>query len=202
MKSENLNICTKDLGKLIHDRAKKTIDDFIQYCKQSDAPINVMYQDEHLKSVLGMVLTLQTIEYFVKTIGRNFSLEFKVEKYEDYGAKEGIVYNLRNSSRRNQKLNDLANEWVIDVLRSSDRKVRGTIAEVISHEKKSLTHWRELTITCGDKHLTIYPDGGLINGWHLDGPACTRIYKNEDTTTADNPPIILTEDIKIEVTTA
>ena len=202
LKDDNLSINTRDLGELIHNRAKNTIDDFIEYCKHSNDPINILYQDEHLKSVLAMVLTLHTIEYFAKAIGRNFSLEFRVEKYEDYSAKEGIVWNLRNSSKRNRMLNDLASEWVVDVLRSSNRTVRGTVAEVISHEKRTLTHWRELTITCGDKHLTIYPDGGFINGWHLDGAACTRIYKNEDTTTADNLPIYLGEDIKIEVTTA
>lgn len=29
------------------------------------------------------------------------------------------------------------------------------------------THWRALSIQCGNKVLTIYPDGGFINGWNL-----------------------------------
>ncbi len=38
-------------------------------------------------------------------------------------------------------------------------------------EKKKVyefEHWRELRFVCGDKTLSIYPDGGFANGWNLD----------------------------------
>ena len=46
-------------------------------------------------------------------------------------------------------------------------EIHGELVEICSAPKKTLTHWRELSFVCGEKKLTIYPDGGFINGWRI-----------------------------------
>ena len=77
--------------------------------------------------------------------------------------------------------------------------------DIKSESPKTLTHWRELSISCGGKKLSIYPDGGFANGWHLaDKFARARdehhgFYSQENTTTRDNISVRLGEDIKFDV---
>lgn len=192
---------TRDLGLLIHSNAKGIIDDFLSYCQTKDYPIQFVYLEEHLKSVLGMVLTLQTIAYFAKCINKAFSLEFKLERYEDYAANNWLTSNLRNSSKRNEKLTQFSNDLLKELYEESGGQIVGNLVPIVSAEPKTLPHWRSLTITCGDRCLIVYPDGGFANGWKMD---FRRTRKNqftqENTKVSDNIPIYLDENIKIEVT--
>ena len=178
---ENSTVFSKSLGALIYEKSKTQVDEFVSYCKSVDAPLEVTYQDEHLKSVLGMVLTMQTTEYFIKLIGKRFSLDFLVEKYEDLGARIGVMYNIRNSSKRNAMLMELSMQWKNHL--AQDEHIIGEIRPVSSKEQRVLTHWRVLEFSCGGKHLCIFPDAGFINGWRINGNAATRRYSVEDTTT-------------------
>ena len=172
------------------------IDDFIDYCRGMDGKLEIKYQDEHLKSVLGMVITLQTIGYFVNKIGKEFSLEFFLEKYIDYNAdpkNNYITANFDNSSKRNAKLNELVEGWI--------GEAHGNLVPIESKERGSLPHWRELSITCGTRQLVLYPDGGFANGWLFDSQnniTGEKFYR-DNTTIQDNIPIKLKETIKIGI---
>ena len=61
------------------------------------------------------------------------------------------------------------------------------------------THWRALSIQCGNKVLTIYPDGGFINGWNLSHVGNNKYYTIENTTTRDNIYITRIQDVKFDV---
>ena len=64
------------------DDAKAIVAQFTDYClTHSKEKLKVSYQDEHLKSYLGMVVTLQFIKSFIEPIKRNFTLDFILEQY-------------------------------------------------------------------------------------------------------------------------
>ena len=188
-------IQSKGLGKLIQSKAGGIIEQFIAHCKESDGKLKIWYQDEHLKSVLGMVTTMQVVEYFVKEIGKDFILAFNMEKYEDSSLRQGIASNMRDYRMRDDHLELLADPW-LEML-EDDYSIIGEV-EINSQERKTLTHWRELSIECNGKRLSIYPDGGFINGWSLRTP-CSKRYELENTDTDDNIPLRLTQDIKYDV---
>ena len=144
-----------------------------------------------------MILTHQTIEYFAKYIGKDFTLEFKVEKYDDYHAKMGIQANLYNSAVINQKLTELANQWAQKL--KVDNNLRCSLIPIVSLEHNTLTHWRELAFTCNGKTLSIYPDGGFANGWSLSVEGNKKRYTPENTCITDEMPMRLKQDIRIEV---
>ena len=63
--------------------------------------LTVKYQDEHLKSPLGMVVTLQFIEHFVRKINKPFTLKFINEEYTENGNRYDIDSNIDNDYDRN-----------------------------------------------------------------------------------------------------
>lgn len=196
--AEHKTIKTKELGSIIQKNSNGIIDNFIEHCLQSKSELVIKYQDEHLKSVLGIITTLQVIGHVVEQANCNFKLEFLVEKYyENKNYVPGITNNLLSDLDRDEKLKNLTKEW-LDFL-ESENNIVGKLESVESKERRSLTHWRVLSITCGSKTLHIYPDGGFINGWILDRKSNSRYFQPDDTTTADNITISRIEDIKFDV---
>lgn len=194
-------IQSRDLGKHIHENAREIIDAFVSHCKSvSEEPVFV-YKDEHLKSVLGMVISMQTIEYFARLIGKDFEVSFLMEKYFDNSNRRGIMANIATNTDRDDKLEELCRAW-LDKL-DQEAGIYGTCSEIKSVEARSLTHWRELSITCGGKKLVIYPDGGFANGWHIASnnshAVSYKYYDENNTTTDDNITIKLNQDIKFDV---
>lgn len=186
-------IYSKDLGAIIESEASSIFNEFFSYCSTKDSPVKFIYQDEHLKSVMGIILTLQTIEYFVRKLNKPFSVEFMVEKYQDIQRRPGIAVNLPNNGDRDMFLNGLSRAWIETL------DISGSIVPVASRERNTLTHWRELSIECAGKKLSIYPDGGLMNGWTISRN--NHIYF-EPTNVDASTEVILTrnQDIKIDVT--
>ena len=198
----DIHISTSCLGELIHhSEAADIINLFITYCHKQKSVLKVYYQDEHLKSVMGMLLTLQTIDYFTKLIDKPLTLEYRLEEYEDDYQKSGVAANMKSSDVRDCKLQEMSNEWAGLYKMETDNDVN--ICEIVSAPKRSLTHWRELTFECGEKRLSIFPDGGLCNGWSLDMDTLkannSKYYNQGNTSYTDTLPITLREDIKIEV---
>lgn len=189
-------IHSKDLGKTIHTHdktAQNIIDRFINHCKSSDGNLYISYQDEHMKSLASFVLTLQTIEYFVNLIGKDFRLEFFMEEYYYDIQKRGIFANIQDSDKRDDKLVETINHWW-------DRlKHKADVEDIESKPAGSLTHWRVLNFEYNGKRLSIYPDGGLLNGWKLGKLGPNERYEYYDTTTDDNLPLQRQSDIKFEV---
>lgn len=196
--SENVRIKTRELAAILEKASEGIIEEFIDYAKSSGKAVSVCYQDDFLRSIVGMVLTLQTIEYFVSKIGNEFSLQFKFEEYDNGGSRLQVMGNLPNSAIRDTILTQMTDGW----LNSLD--VTGTLIPIKSLPEKALPHWRELSFVCGDKKLSIYPDGGFMNGWNLDNRIDTtgqrpKFYTPENTNTSDNISLYRKEDIKFDI---
>lgn len=191
---------SSEIGELIYnhdDKAKRIIDKFISHCANSKGDLYISYQDEHLKSVAAIVLSLQTIEFFVKKINKDFELEFFLEEYNYGMQKRGLFANLENSSRRDNLLQSKAESWVNYMDYEDD--LNGKLIDVKSAKAGTLTHWRVLNFECNGKRLSIYPDGGLLNGWGFDKANSTKYYDLDTTSHEDDIPMIRQQAIKYEV---
>ncbi len=159
-------IKTSELGEILQKKSNGLVDEFIAYAKADGGALEICYQDEHLKSIMGIILTLQTIGHFIKQIGADFTIEYSVERYrDDRGNPDSITANQPSSDIRDSWLNRMTAAWIDDL--AHDNKIKGELLPVASLEKRTLTHWRELTVKCGKKRLCIYPDGGFINEWNI-----------------------------------
>lgn len=167
----------------------------------------VCYQDEHMKSIISIILTLQTAGYFIKEIGNPFSMEFKLERYDtDSGKWDSVTANIPSSYSkedvrigRDDWIEPIANSWIDDL--DYENQIEGTLIPVCSQPKNSLTLWRVLSLECAGKHLSIYPDGGLMNGWSIYNTPGK--YQRYDTSTiAHDTEIDLcrNQEIKFDVT--
>ena len=94
----------------------------------------------------------------------------------------------------------MANELVDDI--SYNNGIDGSLIPVVSKRKGSLTHWRVLTFECAGKRLSIYPDGGFMNGWFIyNAPGKPRHEYDLSTLTYDSEiNIFRNQDIKFDVT--
>ena len=199
--NDSLIIKSTALGELIKTKSDTLISDFISHCKShSQDGVSFVYQDEHMKSVLAMVICLQTIGYFIKEIGHKYTLEFKIERYEDNnGRSRSLTINQPTSLERDRWLNDLA-KGLVDELENVNA-IEGTLVPIVSGAKRSLTHWRVLEIVCAGKKISIYPDGGFANGWQIyNDPAS---YQRYDINSIDYDTVvglIRNQDIKYDVT--
>lgn len=194
-------IRTSRLAAIIEERSGSIVEQFISHCRvHEEEKITVTYQDEHLKSILGMVLTLQTISYFLRKAQNEFTLEFKVEKYfAENGKSNSVVANLPTSQERDAWLRKLA-EDTLDTL-DIENGIIGELLPISSSQKRSLTHWRVLSLECAGKRLSIYPDGGFMNGWMIyNGPGARRYYDETSISHKTDVDICRNQDIKFDVT--
>jgi len=201
--NDYLNIHTDELGGILSKLSGGIIEDFITECKQAGKKLEISYQDEHLKSILGMVFTLQTIGWFVKSVGNDFTLHFLLEKYIDHGYKDKFNTNLPTAHDRDEWLTKIAGKWMKDTNSAAGGKYTGQLIPVESLDRGTLPHWRVLTIKCSDKTLNIYPDGGFMNGWnfkpeHKPGVPY-KYYEVGNTTTDDVLTLERVQDIKFDV---
>ena len=206
------NIKTSELGQLIRSKSGHLIDSFIEHCKaHEEETVKVSYQDEHMKSILSMILTLQTAGYFIKEIGNPFSMEFKLERYDsDSGKWDSMTANLPSSFSkqitaserkigRDEWLESLSNSWKEDF--DYDNQIEGTVLPICSQPKNTLTHWRVLSLECAGKRLCIYPDGGLMNGWSIyNAPGQFHRYDTATITHDTEIDLQRNQDIKFDVT--
>lgn len=193
------NINTAELGQIIQDKSEGLIDEFIAYAKQDGEKLTITYQDEHLKNILGMVITLQTIGHIVKQIGADFSIEFLIEYYrDDKGNAESISANQPSSEKRDIWLKSLTNAWIEDLYTES--QIDGELVPIESKNKRTLTHWRVLSISCGKKKLSIYPDGGFINEWNIARQPNGEFYDTATITHDTKIYLYRNKEIKFDVT--
>jgi hypothetical protein len=160
-----------------------------------------------MKSIMSIVLTLQTVGYYVKEIGNPFSLEFKLERYDtDSGKWNSVTANIPSSYTkedgrigRDSWLESLAHQWNEDL--DYEDHIEGTILPICSRPKNSLTHWRVLSFECAGKRLCIYPDGGLMNGWSIyNAPGQFHRYEISTITHDTEINLYRNQEIKFDVT--
>lgn len=192
-------IKTNDLFSILRNSSDGIVDKFISHCKQHGKPLTISYQDEHLKSVMGMVLTLQTIGGFVKEIGQDFTLKYLMEMYSDPNYRGTITANLQDNAQRDTILTDLTEGWLNDL--KNDNDLNGTLVPIHSQQYNKLPHWRVLIMECAGKRLCIYPDGGFANGWDLlrDWTVNSKRFTIENTDTRDVIVLKRRQDIKFDI---
>lgn len=191
-------IYTDQLGPILQKESGGVIDQFINYAQQNGSPLRIFYQDEHLKGIMGMVLTLQTIGYIITQIGSNFQIEFKVEEYKDYmGKEESITANQPSSELRNKKLEELTNEWIKCL--KHENGIEGKLVHIVSLKKNTLEHWRVVSFTCGNKILSIYPDGGFINEWYIARQPNGEYFTKDNVTCNTKIYLFRNKDIKFDI---
>lgn len=196
--AEFKQIYSKELGKILQDKSDGLFAQFIQYAKQKGTPIRVSYQDEHLKSIMGIILTLQTMEVVLEQIGADFEIEFKVESYrDDKGNADKISTNQPTSVMRDSWLTSQTKLWLEQLCRG--KRFSGRLVPVVSLPKRTLTHWRVLTFECGGKRLSIYPDGGFINEWNIGKQPDGSFYDVSDITPDANVFLFRNKDIKFDI---
>jgi len=193
------NIMSDKLGSIVHGLNKNfesIINSFITMCKERDEKLEIIYQDQYLRSHLGIITTIQFINYFVEKMEHNtFSLTFQTEQYSEYSAGRSITSPYIDYSVRDKKLKELVNSWINKKDYSVDLKLKTEIPN-------TLPHWRELSFKCGDKSLHIYPNGGIINEWFFDLDTAKELHKKyyQENTTPDVPtPIKKGKDVMYDV---
>lgn len=206
-------IKTSQLGDIICEKSGNIIDMFVAHCQSNaNSKVKVCYQDEHMKSFLSIVFSLQTISYFIRKIGTPFSLDFRIERYDtDSGKWNNLGANIPSSfdkeddygnvkQGRDTWLEMMANAMIDDI--EHDNDIQGNLLPVYSVPKHSLTHWRVLTLECAGKRLSIYPDGGFMNGWMIyNAPGTERHIYDLQTITHDTEiDIYRNQEIKFDVT--
>lgn len=192
-------IHTGQLGEIIQSETGGLIDEFVAYAKQNGKRMTICYQDEHLKSIMGMIITLQTIQHIVKQIDSDFEIEFKIEVYrDDNGNANKICTNLPSSELRDDWLTRLTNAWIEDL--EYEHGIEGHLLPVVSLPKRALTHWRVLSFVCGEKRLSIYPDGGFINEWNIARQSNGERFEVDTITHDSKIYLYRNKDIKIDVT--
>lgn len=176
--------------------ALEIVEQFYAYCNaNTKEELNVSYQDEHLKSYLGMVVTLQFIKSFIEPIKRKFTLDFILEQYFENGYKSGIAVNYGEYGVRDKKLDKLAADWV-------EGNDYSATVNIDTKFPKDLPHWRVLKISCGEETLEIYPNGGIINEWFIDADEARKngkFYREDNTTVDESIPIRKTKDVMYDI---
>ena len=160
-------IKTSDLAGIIEKKASNIIEKFVAHCKaHNQEVVHISYQDEHMKSILSVILTMQTIGYFIRKIRQPFTLNFLVERfYKVNGKLNNLGANQPSSVERDSWIQSMANELIVDMY--SEEGIKGSLIPFVSLPQRTLTHWRVLTLECAGKKLCIYPDGGFMNGWFI-----------------------------------
>lgn len=149
----NTEIRSKGLFDTLRRHNDVTISIFDRYktlCNRQG--IKIRYQDEHLKSKLGIIITLQLIKSLADFLECDIDdLIIENEEYEDFKGREDNLYvNLPNSEIRDDLISSLWN-----------------LAGIEYNEKGQMPHWRVLEVECNGKKLLIYPNGGFANGWFI-----------------------------------
>jgi len=156
---------SKRIPMLVANKCQDLIEKFEAFVESTsrDSVLKISYQDEHLKSCAGIVVTLHFIEYFIKRFNKKYELSFKLEEYEVTSDDS----NLRIESNMSQLMRDSKlTDWANDLRESMEQE--GTIKDIFPLRKTTLPHWRVLSFECEGKCLNFYPDGGIVNEWLPD----------------------------------
>jgi hypothetical protein len=170
---ESTRISSKNLYTRLKEANNDTtslIDNFKEKC--SNNGLKIRYKDEHLKSKLGIIITLQFVKALVSDLGCELSsLIIENEEYYDPRGREySLTANAINGDERDNIISDLSD-----------------VAEIEFNEKGEMPHWRVLEVVCNGYQLNIYPNGGFANGWFFNkSKGVYYRFENTDVTTDIN----------------
>lgn len=170
--SDTAAIVSTDLGEILANQASAIVDSFVKHCTNCADDLKVEYCDKHLKTTFGIVETFQVVEYFVKKINKPFSMNFKILDFDGGHPNTSIFSNLPDANAVEAIINQIGRQRnSIQIVNGQLSVSEKPICNGLTVEKKKsyeFEHWRELRFVCGDKMLSIFPDGGFANGWNLD----------------------------------
>lgn len=166
-------VCSKQLAEFVcnYDECARTmVDGFFTFCEEHPGHIlNVTYQDEHMKSPMGVVTGVQFLNWFIERINpEEVNVKFLLEKYYSTGNPlEDAEEDMREIGRN--MTNEARNEF-LDRILDSWYESKTNIKDCYKEEgsPKKLPHWRVMQLEYAGALLEVYPNGGIINGWNLD----------------------------------
>jgi hypothetical protein len=179
-------IRSNNLATIVEDKANALIQSFYDYCNINvGARLEIAYYDEHLKSKLAMIVSLQFIKAFIRRINLPFSLTLIMEEYQlnngNFGNHSYLNYSESCTRDRDAVLSELLDD---DDLYNNTYVIRDL-------QRGQLPHFRYLSFKCGTRELRLYPHGGIHNEWSLDlsmnRPAG---YFRDNTSLQDNVPLV------------
>lgn len=189
--SDLTRIRSNDLADLVCSKLPNLLNEFLDFCSKTKDNLEVISMDEHLKTAVGIVTTLQFAEWFITKINKPYSLTFLVEDYSD-ALSHDIAKNMPDSIFRNDFLSDMSQKWVDDIESSSGLKGKFSIN---CSNRGSLPHWREFKLKCGNKELILYPNGGIINEWFFDRLNDTAGLTMDTISHLDKIPLVRRKDV-------
>ena len=190
--TDPMNTYSDKIAELVEGKCLEIINKFVDYCHNHQvSSLKITYQDEHLKSVLGMIATIRFIDYFASKVGKPYKITFEMEEYFDGNPSYVISYNLNTNVLRDETLTRLMNQWIQEANKSVTYMIN-------TRPRKSLPHWRELKIDAGSAILTFYPNGGIINEWKLPRNVQSQ-YSNNSAKVLDQIPICRQSSIMYDI---
>lgn len=166
-------VCSRQLAEFVfnYDECARTmVDGFFTFCEEHPGHIlNVTYQDEHMKSPMGIVTGVQFLNWFIERINpEEVNVKFLLEKYYSTGNPlEDAEEDMREIGRN--MTNEARNEFLDRILDSwYESKTNIKDCDKEEGSPKKLPHWRVMQLEYAGALLEVYPNGGIINGWNLD----------------------------------
>jgi hypothetical protein len=99
----------------------------------------------------------------------------------------GITSPYPDYSSRDRALKEMCDSWKEENEYDVELKLETKMP-------KALPHWRELSFKCGDKILSLYPNGGIINEWFFDLDKAKELHKFYLLDTTPDIPIPIKKD--------
>lgn len=195
------NQSTKSLEKLVYGKASAIFDSFKNHCEaNSNQTLTLVCQDEHIKSMLSMIASIHMIEALIYETGcSHCNVQFVMEQYSGGKPSDYFAHNEVDDHHRDALLNGLL-FGLEDVLRDKNITMSYTVS---SKPEKTLPHWRSIELQYAGKTLTLYPNGGVLNGWGFDKRRADSQgldVSKSFLTIEDDIPLWLKEDIMYDVT--
>jgi hypothetical protein len=160
-KIKQSNTSLQGLFDLIHGYEKDKWNKIQNQIMTKNKKVKVLYQDIYLKDALGSLMIINLISSIKNMFLLDIqSLQFNLSAYNN------------NYNRRNPDTNSITEDWVDSNLRTqflkdASKKILEIDPEI--REQGFLPHWRELVFISDDFELIIRPNGGIKNGWRIQG---------------------------------
>ena len=201
VRNSNVNPTSANIAQFAsaETRAMNLIEQFSSKLRGNDQKLHVYYQDQHLKSELGIVAAFQFIEYFLNLFKEyserdiEFDVTFELETYSELYNRNAIFSNLSEDDR-NGEIERIFKTWVDKLPDGLNINQEGDCIRVL--HRGQAPHWRNFTFECDGTILEIDPNGGIINEWFLDKFAGWDKTQPGSIDTTDRVPLYLKSDIK------
>ena len=198
---DTLKIKTKDLYQLTKMKSN-FIDRFIAAIPDLETSLDIVYEDQYLKSRLSIIIAIQYIYQFILDIKskkpniNSVKVTLETEDYNPRGRDKmddnSIWMNLTEQTREDEAL------YYLDELKNKLTGLGLTCATIFrTIPTGDQVHWRELKVSCSSCEIIISPNGGFLNEWRFD--AYQRMNDDDDVSIDDSIPLFRKKNIKYDM---